>query len=857
MSSSRARSGIRPFDLVVFGAAFCHNMVTCFGQFPIDTMRTPAHSNLPSVPDSTPRARIDSQDLQMSQPLRDFLSSWGCAVFINQPPVQSAVYHLVCGERDFVQSILPSEANDQARTVAIIWDYSSVKNPIPALVHVRQVLVDPHVPTSDEITKIFQFFFTSRDSLLDLRRSSSGLMVKALEEEESVEADEKERIAGLISDIFQTDQADHKPGPAHRRRRPGWGSAFFILLLIPVLGYVLMVVFSIGALALAGLFLKSGDISGAARASGAAQIAGVGARGALAIIGAPLTLVGLTRPVRTQEQFVSLVTSSGQSLGRVGQLLLSGQELGKQLLAADGQSQPAVELEDLRAGLAQTHIDLGLAQATVGTLRTTAEFGFATSVGDILEQTIDRYRLLLEHFDRVLTFYKDAGGFDMPRTYLVLFQNSMELRPTGGFIGSIGKLTLEGGKVSEFTISDVYELDGQLKGHVDPPGPIRELLLQEHWYLRDSNWDPNFSGSGARAAWFYEKESGQSVDGVIAVSTPFVVDLLKATGPITLADYNDQVTSDNFFGKSLFYVQTDSFPGSTKKKDFLGSLARALMDRLTSMKGVNTTLTFRAIIDSLARHDILFSFKNPQLELLVNTAGWGGRIPWQSGCDMYKAKDQCTALPLAVVDANLGVNKVNYFIENSLRRDITIADTGRFTETLVLSSHNSATDTTTGGAGTYKSYTRFYLPDAARLDRVLLGGLALPRRDSNAAQIPDLPYAQVSSDAGRTVVAVAATLPAGADRRITIAYSLLPASSQVVLMLLVATAKQPGVGPMPLAVTVHYPDEWGGVVNTSLGQDVFTGEAEKPPRSVATDGSLEYNTTLSSDQMINLTFDRH
>ena len=66
----------------------------------------------------------------------------------------------------------------------------------------------------------------------------------------------------------------------------------------------------------------------------------------------------------------------------------------------------------------------------------------------------------------------------------------------------------------------MYALDGQLKGHVDPPAPMRDLLGQEHWYLRDSNWDPDFKESAARAAWFYEKEGGVPVDGVIAINVP-------------------------------------------------------------------------------------------------------------------------------------------------------------------------------------------------------------------------------------------------------------------------------------------------------------------------------------------------
>ena len=109
-------------------------------------------------------------------------------------------------------------------------------------------------------------------------------------------------------------------------------------------------------------------------------------------------------------------------------------------------------------------------------------------------------RKALSYGESLLLLYPRLAGFDGPKRYLVLLQNSNELRPTGGFIGSIGKLLFDEGKMRDFTIQDVYAVDGQLKGHIDPPGPIRDLLNQEHWYLRDSNWDPDFTQSGARAA---------------------------------------------------------------------------------------------------------------------------------------------------------------------------------------------------------------------------------------------------------------------------------------------------------------------------------------------------------------------
>jgi len=167
---------------------------------------------------------------------------------------------------------------------------------------------------------------------------------------------------------------------------------------------------------------------------------------------------------------------------------------------------------------------------------------------------------------------------DSKKTYLLLFQNSAEIRPTGGFIGSYGLLTFDKGKLLDFTVEDIYSADGQLKGYVQPPEPIKEYLGQDLWFFRDSNWDPDFSIAAQQSEWFLRKTTNRSVDGVIAVNLPLARELLKATGPIVLSDYNEEVNTDNLFERAEYHSEIDFFPGSTQKKDFLGSLAREIFD---------------------------------------------------------------------------------------------------------------------------------------------------------------------------------------------------------------------------------------------------------------------------------------
>ena len=50
--------------------------------------------------------------------------------------------------------------------------------------------------------------------------------------------------------------------------------------------------------------------------------------------------------------------------------------------------------------------------------------------------------------DELLSLFLSLAGFKQPSTYLILFQNSMELRPTGGFIGSVALASFTDGRLT-------------------------------------------------------------------------------------------------------------------------------------------------------------------------------------------------------------------------------------------------------------------------------------------------------------------------------------------------------------------------------------------------------------------------
>ncbi|RJR14796.1 DUF4012 domain-containing protein [Candidatus Microgenomates bacterium] len=433
----------------------------------------------------------------------------------------------------------------------------------------------------------------------------------------------------------------------------------------------------------------------------------------------------------------------------------------------------------------------------------------------------------------------EALGLYEEQTFLLLFQNNMELRPTGGFIGSFGLLTLSDGQLKNFQVEDIYTADGALAGHVEPPEPIKAYLEQEHWYMRDSNWDPDFSESAARAAWFLDKELGVSVDGVIAVDLDFAKSLLNVTGPVTLEDYNQEISADNLFEVAHASISENFFPGSTNKRDLLGSLGRKLLAVLLEGEDIHQTQLAAALFQGLAQKHALLYFTSPQAQNVVELLGWGGRIK-QENCG-----SACFSDLSMVVDANLAVNKSNYYISRDIEDDVRIEDSGVITHTLQINYVNESASATDAIGGTYKNYLRVLVPKEAHVVEGYVGAQALTLENAPIASASTLiatPTEQYQE------LAVWFEVRPQASEQVRLTYVIEPSApfSQYRYQIY----KQPGIETNDVLLEISYPQAWNQpVANQPIG-DVAGAT------TLVKGANLTYNSKLSTDTTFSLRWNK-
>lgn len=802
-------------------------------------------ADLPIVNDdisSAPLARIDSQDESFVYPLREYLEAHDCRVISGSSTDISVTYHIVEGDIDFVKGIFERVRVMGKKRLAIIRNSSVSARQIHNIDNCKIVLVDGVSLAPNDVAEIFSFFFASGGNVLDKRRTTHvpAPLVPTEEKrylEKEGQEDEK-RIGSIIHDVFG--EGNHKRD--HKKKQSRFiGQLFFFIIIgmLPVVWYIASLTGSLVFFGVAAKQLKNGQESTAAQFVRFAGYWRTQSALSFSILRVPLETLGRTNTVRGQERLLSFLRDIEAVFEEVQSVIHEGQRASG-LVLAPGQARQsdsaAVTFEKLQLSTAALASSLGLAQAQLDSLLEDTSFPFfippARAAGARVQESLTQARNSLSYAQSLLTLYPALSGFTEPKTYLVLLQNSSELRPGGGFIGSIGKLTFDQGILSDFTIQDVYVVDGQLKGHVAPPKPIAELLSQEHWYLRDSNWSPDFLVSAQQAAWFYEKETRETVDGVIGLSLPLIQDVLAVTGPVLLSDYNDQITAENFLGKSIFYTKSDFFPGSTAKSDFLGKLARTLLFTLTTDGQSYAPELFDVVVRGISRRDVQFMFMDESLQQLVEHFGWAGRVFNDTGCQGVE-RSTCLFDPIVVSEANVSVSKVNAFIEHANARDIVIDEDGQIKESLSITYTNTAQNNDPGVGGAYRTYVRFFVPEDAIVDNIMIDGVIVPSRDADVS-FPTLPYLEPAEKMmWAQGIGVAFEVGAGTKSTLRISYKR---QEQVKEFLDLAQYKQAGLSDVTQVTTVTFPAVWKVEQKSPKGHGM-----------IASSGQLEYNSTIQSD----------
>jgi hypothetical protein len=470
-----------------------------------------------------------------------------------------------------------------------------------------------------------------------------------------------------------------------------------------------------------------------------------------------------------------------------------------------------------------------------------------------LVQMLDRALPLAQAGIEAGLMAPDLLGASGPRTYLLLAQNSDELRPTGGFITAAGRVTVDDGSIIEFSFRDSYFIDDFSKPYDEPPAPLYEYMLSELWVFRDANWSPDFPTSARKAAELYTYGQGIEVDGVIAFDQQGAARLIEALGPVIVEGWNEPITGENFArmmrqawapsdeGVSLEWART--------RKDFMGVLAQTVLERIKQQpETVDRFQLLQALWQILQERHLLIYLETPAAASWLRTQHWDGALRLAEG-------DY-----LMVVDANLGFNKVNSHVERALEYQVALDSDGGAQAVLALDylhtgpgsdspcNHRAVyakgEQITYEGLmeGCYWNYLRVYVPHGSYLqsasrhptpaEYLLRGMAAAGEAEALPAELSKAVFAQFF------VVEPEQTLTPRFEYDLPRVAHLSEGQWRYSLLI----QKQPGTGSTPVSLAISLPP--GAVVLS----------ATPPPRTI--DGeTLTFDLSLDTDVAVEVVYE--
>lgn len=428
---------------------------------------------------------------------------------------------------------------------------------------------------------------------------------------------------------------------------------------------------------------------------------------------------------------------------------------------------PYLKAEDSLAFINQALDQVSLAEAEIKDASLTTPPSLLRAPVERIKSTIGPAKNWGQVLRGLISVTPDLLGFDRAKNYLVLLQNSNELRPTGGFIGALVKIKVDGGRIENPEVEDIYNLDSKIDQSeilIFAPKVLKDSLQTDRLHLRDANFDISFPASANKFRRLYRQATGVAADGIIAIDLDFVRLVLKALGPVFLTTYNEEVSGDNLFEKVQFHSEAGFAPGGNGKKTFLSVLSAKILENLITARRESYLPLTKSMLTAVAEKHLLAEF-------------YFNRAAALAGLDLDGEVKESEGDFLSVVDTNIGANKANYFVKRSLAYEAERGNrVGEVNSTLTLNyQHRGTSDAWPGGP--YKNFLRILVPLKASLIKV--------KKIDHAASEGEAPPVDqeedltnrilIDEESGKTSFGLTFELPSGRRTEIVFSYVLPPA----------------------------------------------------------------------------------
>lgn len=319
-------------------------------------------------------------------------------------------------------------------------------------------------------------------------------------------------------------------------------------------------------------------------------------------------------------------------------------------------------------------------------------------------------------------------GMDDKRTYLVIFQNDKELRATGGFLTAYSVMTVDKAKFEPVSSDDIYNLDARYKPAYPAPQAFVDLIkgpyiLSQNIRLRDMNYNPDFKQSMDFFSEEASKVGMKNIDGIIAVDTHLLVNLLDALGEIGVPGFgNFSTKNDPRCNCPQVIYELESFadiegpiiwdpvtgkiilrpPNSDNRKKIIGPLMNSILANAFGSPKEKLPGLVESIFKSVTEKHVLFYLFDAEKQKTVEDFGIAGRIEDFNGDYLH------------ISDSNLGGRKSNMYVKHEVEQVYEKKSDGTILKTVTLTYKNP--EKHDGWLNSVlQNWVRIYVPEGSKL----------------------------------------------------------------------------------------------------------------------------------------------
>jgi hypothetical protein len=373
---------------------------------------------------------------------------------------------------------------------------------------------------------------------------------------------------------------------------------------------------------------------------------------------------------------------------------------------------------------------------------------------------------------------------------LVGFQNSAELRPTGGFWGSFAILKIGRHYTDSILRFDTnpYKKDNLIfqKSTIALPKPMAETWPGKNQSFVNANYQASYPEAAKSLQWFLSEGWNEQTDGVIAISSLAIIDLLKLTGEVEVDQ--TKINADNFTEILSQKIDRDYWLDDENKKinepkTILKDLAPIL---LSKAKRTNKIQLFKLLVKDLNNGYILAYFNDSKMQKLAKELNISGEIYPQSMDYLF------------VNNANLNGGKSSLNVEQSIRYSLQ----NRFDK--LISSVSVNRKCKSGWPDILnRNYTRIFVPLGSRLISAYL-------EDEDITN-----SINVEQDGSKTSFGAWFSVAPGEDKTLQIFYEL-PFEKKSLTHYNLICQKQPGTIPDNLTIEIEGSSIYQGKLDKSI-----------------------------------------